>query len=67
MLSRKGFGDFFAREKSHKVSLLKADYFQRWHDSIIFLEFVNSTLGQRDADSEINLSEHINMTNQINF
>jgi hypothetical protein len=47
-LSNKGFGDLFVRGKSPKVSVFGADFFQQWHDSISFHEFINPPPGQRD-------------------
>ena len=50
-----GFSDLLAPEKSPKVSVLEADSLQRWHDSIIFLEFVSPPAGQRDFFKNIGI------------
>jgi hypothetical protein len=47
-LAKNGFYDLFAQKKTHKASVFEADSSQRWHDSIIFHEFVNQKARQKD-------------------
>jgi hypothetical protein len=46
--SKNGLGNLFAQKNSPKASVFEAGSSQRWHDSIIFHELVNSATGYRD-------------------
>jgi hypothetical protein len=45
--SKNGFEFLWAYGKSPKVSVLEADPLQRWHDNIIFYEFITPAAGPR--------------------